>query len=141
MYQDMPRSVAAERGIGAPDAADRFVLPELGLEDSNAVLMSSMAAVRKERESARAPAVELSELFSSEELGQLGEAWLTVDGEDTGSIDAGDLLHVLHALSISPTSEEFETILRSLGTDRAGTVSWAMFVNLMADLKAPASSP
>ena len=97
----------------------------------------AMAAVRREREPARASPLELDELFSNEELGQLGEAWLTVDEADTGVVEAGRLLQVLAALGIHPAEEEFEAILRSLDTGEEGEVSWEMFVNLMADLKAP----
>ena len=132
----MPRGIAMERGIGAPDEADTFALPSLGLADPDSVTVHAMSRVRREREPARAPAVELDELFTNEELGQLGEAWLTVDEEDIGTIPSELLSHVLAALGIRPSSDEFEAILGSLGVDADGEITWEMFVNLMADLKA-----
>lgn len=47
-----------------------------------------MSNIRKERANARAPIVELEDVFTNEELGQLGEAWLSMDPEDSGNIPA-----------------------------------------------------
>ena len=125
-----------ERGIGAPDEMDTFEIPTLGLADPDAVTVCAMTSVRRKREEARAPAIDLDELFTNEELGQLGEAWLTVDEDDSGTIPSELLSQVLNALGIYPSADEFNAILGSLGVELKDEVTWEMFVNLMADLKA-----
>ncbi len=134
-YTDLPKSLVADRGLKPPITEDVFELPSIGLANANEVLVSAMSAVRKERQVARAPIVELEDVFSPEELGQLGEAWLSVDTEDSGAIKAPHLSSVLSVLGISPSEEEFEIILRSLGVESSDAVTWEMFVNLMAELK------
>ena len=83
----------------------------------------------------RAPVVELEEVFTSEELGQLGEAWLSMDEGDRGYIQGCELPIVLHAVGVTPSDEEMESIFASLGISISDNVTWELFINLMAELK------
>jgi Ca2+-binding EF-hand superfamily protein len=132
---DLPRGLVQERALGEILPEDKFELPAIGLSNANEVLLGAISQVRKERQVARAPIVELEDVFTNEELSQLGEAWLSMDSEDTGVIRAPELITVLATLGISPSEEEYETILKSLNVERDGQVTWEMFVNLMAELR------
>jgi len=130
---------------GKDDDQD-FVLPNLELQDPQAVLIDSFTQAKRSRAEnlgkREAMLAEMQEpgraenaTFTTDEVDELKAAFFTVDSAQTGYIQGHELVLVLNELGIFPVEEDALQLLDELGASESSSISLHEYVGLLSTLK------